>query len=130
MAISNIARTALALLVTVSASAALAGSHVRAIATPALGCTDRALIERADAFASNPKYEYDTLMRAAVGAGECRLLPAGMVVIGQDSDLIGPLVRVRPVGEPQAVWIVRNQLAEGEALLPASAGTRFPLPRR
>jgi hypothetical protein len=130
MTISSAAHTALAVMASVAASAALAGSHVRAIATPALGCTDRALIERTDELSSNPKYDYDTLMRAAVGAGECRLLPAGMVVIRQDSDLLGPLVRVRPVGEPQAVWIVGSQLAEGEALLPANAGTRFPLPRR
>ena len=117
-----------ALLACLAASPAGA-DHVRAVAIPVVGCTDRALIERADALRSDPKYDYDRLLRAAFGAGECRLLPVGMVVIKQDSDLLGTLVRVRPAGEPQAVWIVKGMLAEGEVLLPASAGTRFPLPR-
>ena len=129
MNMSRIARAALALIAATAASDALAGSHVRAVAVPTLACTDRALIERADALRSDPNVDYDRLMRAALGAGECRVLPAGLVVIKQDSDLLGPLVRVRPAGEPQPLWIVKGMLAEGEALLPASAGVRFPLPR-
>jgi hypothetical protein len=117
------------LLFVVLASAPAAAGHTRMVAAPVVGCTDRALIERADSLRSDPNYDYDRLMRAAFGAGECRVLPAGMVVVTQGADLLGPLVRVRPVGEPQAVWIVKGMLAEGEAVMPASAGARFPLPR-
>ncbi len=69
-------------------------------------------------------------MRAALGAGQCRLLDAGLIVVRQGGDLLGGLARVRPVGEPQAVWIDGAALAEGEVPFPVEAGTRFPRPYR
>lgn len=104
---------------------ALAG-HARLIAAPTIGCTDRALLQRA----FRDEGQYDRLMRAALGAGQCRVLPAGATVVTQGGDFFySGLKRVRPVGEPQAVWISPAALAAGAVEVPAEAGWRFPLPR-
>lgn len=112
-----------------AAAPALAGG-ARVVATPVVGCTDRALILRADWLRSDPRYDYDRLMRAALGAGQCRVLDAGLIVVRQGGDLLGGLARVRPIGEPQAVWIDGAALADGEVPFPVEAGTRFPRPYR
>ena len=108
-----------------AASAALAGG-ARVIAAPVIGCTDRGLLARAVPIMSDPRLDYDALMRAALDAGLCRTLEPGRIVVRQGSDWFSGLVRVRPVGEPQAVWISRAALADGVVPFPAAAGTRFP----
>lgn len=108
-----------------SAAPALAG-QARVVAAATIGCTDRALLQRAFWVEG----QYDRLMRAALGAGQCRVIPTGMVVVPQGDDpFYSGLRRVRPVGEPQAVWISPAALAEGEIPVPAAAGWRFPQPR-
>ncbi|MFO1116779.1 MAG: hypothetical protein U1E28_13935 [Beijerinckiaceae bacterium] len=97
----------------------------RLVAADTIGCTDRALLSRAFWVQD----QYDRLMRAALGAGQCRILPAGALVVTQGGDrLYSGLKRVRPVGEPQAVWISPAALAAGVVEVPVEAGWRFPLP--
>lgn len=103
-------RLAPALLALLLASSAQAGGG-RLVATSVVGCVDRALIARADWLRADPAHDYDRLLRAAIGAGQCRTLDAGTTVVAQGSDILGGLVRVRPVGEPQAVWIGAGALA-------------------
>lgn len=129
MRLSGKFRFALLALACGAAAPALAGG-ARVVAKPVVGCTDRALILRADWLRGDPRYDHDRLMRAALGAGQCRLLDAGLIVVRQGGDLLGGLARVRPVGEPQAVWIDGAALAEGEVPFPVEAGTRFPRPYR
>ncbi|MDE2363383.1 MAG: hypothetical protein KGM42_11955 [Hyphomicrobiales bacterium] len=113
------------LLAAALASPARAGG-ARVIAMPVIGCTDPGLLARESRIRANPGLDYDRLMRAARGAGQCRTLGAGMIVVEQQSDWFGGFVRVRPVGEPQAVWISRVALGQGRIPFPAYAGTRFP----
>lgn len=101
------------------------GHHARVIASPTIGCTDRALLQR---FSFGDQLE--AYQRVALGAGECRTLDQGLIVVKENAEWFTGLVRVRPVGEPQGVWISRDALADGYVEWPVSAGTRFPQPWR
>ena len=67
----------------------------RFIRSPAIGCTDRALVERAGDLREDGRgYDYQSLIRVALDTGECRRLSPGLLVVVEDSDILGGLTKL------------------------------------
>ena len=89
---------------------AMEAMRVRA---PTVGCYDRGLMERATGLRDDSRRaDFDALLSTALDDGECRRLPAGLVVIVEDSDILAGLTKVRAQGEPQAVWVRHHALSD------------------
>lgn len=76
------------------------------IKMPTIGCLDRALVQRLrNLREDNGLLAADSIAQGALDSGECTPLPAGMLVVEEDSDIVAGLTKVRAPGVPAPVWV-------------------------
>ena len=85
------------------------------IKSPTIGCIDRDLVQRLrNLRQDNGLLAADSMAQDALDSGECTPLPAGMLVVEEDSDIVAGLTRIRAPGVPMAVWVRYAALSDDD----------------
>ncbi len=109
-----IGTTLLAAIVCGAAAQAQAREAYR-VKIPTLGCVDRHIVQHMrNLREENGLLAADSLAQGALDSGECTPLPAGMLVVEEDSDIVAGLTQVRAPGVPGAVWVRYATLSEDD----------------
>lgn len=97
------AAAAAATILIVQPAAAMQAYRVK---SPTIGCIDPDLVQRLRHLRQeNGQPAADAMAQDALDTGECTPLPAGMLVVEVDNDIVGGMTKVRAPGAPAAVWV-------------------------
>ena len=101
-----------ALIVTLQPAAALQAYRIK---SPTIGCADRDLVQRLRSLRQDHGVPAaDAMAQEALDSGECMPLPAGMIVIEEDSDIVAGMTKVRAPGVPGALWVRYATLSDDD----------------
>lgn len=76
------------------------------IKTPTIGCLDRSLVQHMrNLREDNGLLAADSIAQGALDTGQCTPLPAGMLVLEEDSDIVAGLTQVRAPGVTALMWV-------------------------
>lgn len=106
---------ALAIAIAAGATPPAQAREAYRIKMPTIGCLDRDLVQRLrNLREDNGLLAADSIAQGALESGECTPLPAGMLVLEEDSDIVAGLTKVRAPGVPAPVWVRYATLSDDD----------------